>query len=122
MLLQRPDSLEEAERHAKLKESLPDPKPADRTDEILNALAKLQTPTQTPSQQPVVAAYTPPNNEQQTHVRPFPHTQQLTRDDIAQVVRQELRRSTNRTYTQPQRVGEHSTANQFVIFVKNQAT
>ena len=55
MLLQRPDSLEEAETHAKLKESLPDPKPADRTDEILNALAKLQT--QTPS--PVVAGYTP---------------------------------------------------------------
>lgn len=103
VLLQRPDSLEEAERHAKLKESLPDPKPADRTDEILNALAKLQTPTQTPSQQPVVAAYTPPNNEQQTHVRPFHNTQQLTRDDIAQVVRQELRRSTNQTYTQPQR-------------------
>ena len=40
VLLQRPDSLEEAETHAKLKESLPDPKPADRTDETLNALAK----------------------------------------------------------------------------------
>lgn len=99
VLLQRPDSLEEAERHAKLKESLPDTKPADRTDEILNALAKLQTQPQPP----VVAAYTPPSNEQQTHVHPFQNTQPLTRDDIVQVVRQELRRSNNRTNTQPQR-------------------
>lgn len=93
MLLQRPHSLGEAETHAKLKESLPDPKPADRTDEILNALAKLQT--QTPS--PVVAAYTPPSNEQQTYAHTFRNNQPLTRS------RQELRRTNNTTITQPQR-------------------
>ena len=85
--------------HAKLKESLPDPKPIDRTDEILNALAKLQTQTPTP----VVAAYTPPSNEQQTHACPFQSAQQLTRDDVTQIIRQELRRTNNRPNFQPQR-------------------
>ena len=99
VLLQRPDSLEEAEMHAKLKESLPDPKPADRTDEILNALAQLQTKATTQ----VVAAYTPPSNERQTHERSFQSTQQLTRDDITQIIRQELRKSNSRPNFQPQR-------------------
>ena len=40
VILQRPTSFEEAEMHAKLKESVPDAKPADRTDEILKALVR----------------------------------------------------------------------------------
>ena len=38
VILQRPTSFEEAEMHAKLNESVPDPKPRDRTNEILKAL------------------------------------------------------------------------------------
>ena len=71
----------------------------DRTDEILNALAKLQTQTPTP----VVAAYMPPSNEQQTHAHTFRNTQPLTRHDVTQIIRQELRRTNNRTNTQLQR-------------------
>ena len=42
-------SFEEAEMHAKLKESVSDPKCVDRTDKILKALAQLQEKT-TPNQ------------------------------------------------------------------------
>ena len=99
VLLQRRDSMEEAKMHAKLKESLPDPKPTDHTEEILNTLSKLQTQMPTP----VFAAYTPPGNEQQTHAHTFHNTQPLTRDDVTQIIRQELRRTNNRTNTQTQR-------------------
>ena len=44
VLLQRPNSFEDAEMHAKMKESFPEPKPVDRTDGILHALAKLRKP------------------------------------------------------------------------------
>ena len=38
ILLQRPESLEAAEMHARMKESLPEPKIVDQTDEILSIL------------------------------------------------------------------------------------
>ena len=41
--------------HAKLKESVPDPKPTDRTDEILKALAQLQENSD-PKPKPAIAA------------------------------------------------------------------
>ena len=89
--LQRPASFEEAGMRAKMKESLPDPKPVDRTDEILHALAKLQTP---PAPAPLVATYAPPSNDQRTHPPKGDHS--LTRDDVMQIVRQELRRANTR--------------------------
>ena len=98
VLLQRPASFEEAEMHAKMKESLPDPKQVDRTDEILHALAKLNKP---PSPTPIVAAYAPPNADQRTHPPQGNHS--LTRDDITQIVRQEMRRANTRLNPPTQR-------------------
>lgn len=48
-------SFEEAEMHAKLKESMSDPKCADRTDKILKALAQLQEKT-TPKSKPIITS------------------------------------------------------------------
>ena len=41
VILQRSKTFSEPETHAKLREALPEAKPKDRTDEILNALAKM---------------------------------------------------------------------------------
>ena len=43
VILQRPTSFEEAEMHAKLKESLPDPKPTDRADNYMRNLTQNQS-------------------------------------------------------------------------------
>ena len=103
VLLQRPHSIEEAEMHAKLKESLPDAKPSDRFDELLSAIKNLQ-PSATPTPAPVVASYAPPTYLQDNSPRPFRDNPSLSRDEISQMIRQEVRRATNsRTPGQIQR-------------------
>lgn len=99
VLLQRPTSFEDAEMRAKMKESLAEPKLVNCTDEILHALAKLQKP-QAPAT--IVAAYAPPSNDQRPHPPHGNHS--LTRDDVTQIIRQELRR-TNTRFTPPTQRG-----------------
>lgn len=97
VLLQRPDSLEGAEMHARLRESLPDPKPPDRFDELLDAIKTLQTaPKWKPM--PVVAAYATPSNHYDNTPRPSRDNQSVNRDEITQMIRQEVRRATNRRF------------------------
>ena len=96
VILQRPSSFSEAEIAARLKEALPSPKVADRTNEVLATLAKLQ-PTAF-AQPPSVAAYNsqPLTSNAETQFR---RDKPLGREDIAQIVseqvRQELRRARN---------------------------
>ena len=95
VLLQRPGTFEDAEMHAKLKESLPEQAPTDRTDEILRALAQLQKTTADKST-PQVAAYgnypTNPNQSGHSSDSKLPDKSELERI-ITQCLRQELRRS-----------------------------
>ena len=87
VILQRLETLEEAEDHAKLKESVAEPKPVDRTDEILRAVAELQI-----AQAPNVAACefdsAAPNVRENTR-----DNRTLDRSEITQIIRQELRRA-----------------------------
>ena len=68
--------------HAKLKESVPEPKPVDRTDEILKALAHMQE-TATSRENSSVAAI---DRYKNTHSKPVPGECPVTRDDIARIV------------------------------------
>ena len=87
VISQRPETLEEAEDQAKLKESVAEPKPGDRTDEILRAVAKLQI-----AQAPNVAVCefdsAAPNVRENTR-----DNRRLDRSEITQIIRQELRRA-----------------------------
>ncbi|KAL9958978.1 hypothetical protein ACROYT_G036058 [Oculina patagonica] len=97
VLLQRPDTFEVAEMHAKHKEALPEQETTDRTDEILRSLAELQKSADdklTPS----VAAF---GNYQSSTSQgeffnhdTFPDKSELE-NMIRQSIRQELRRSYN---------------------------
>lgn len=80
VMLQQPQTIEEAETHAKLKESAPDPN-SDKMDQVINLLT-------TQKQTPVVAAYSQANSTTQPQ-----QNLPLSRDDVAQMVRQELRRA-----------------------------
>ena len=89
--------------HAKLKESLAEPKPNERFDELLDALQKLEAPSQPPPS-PVVASYTMPTHLY--HNAPRPHgNQSLNRDEIAQMIPQEIRRATNHRFDGPNQRG-----------------
>ena len=97
VILQRPSTFEDAEMHAKLKESLPEPQPVDRTDEILQALAKMQTNGN--NSQPSVAAYNAPYNNNSSQGQEYKREKPLGREEIAEIisrqVRQEVRRARN---------------------------
>ena len=93
VILQRPTSFEEAEMHAKLKESVPEPKPVDRTDEILKALAHMQQ-TAAARENSSVAAF---ERYENTHSKPVPEERPVTRDDIAKIVQQQIRQEMRRT-------------------------
>lgn len=81
VILQRPEILGLAEMHAKLKESLPDPKPLDRFDELLEAITKLHT-TPKPIPSTAFAAYGPPTPHVDSLPHPARNSQPLTQDDI----------------------------------------
>ena len=81
LVLQRPGTLEEAENHAKLKESVPEKKTDDRIDEILKAVAPLVKQAQTPT----VAAYDSYGNSQNP-TRAHRENQPISKEDIAQIV------------------------------------
>ena len=107
VILQRPETLEQAEMHARLKESLPDPKPVDRFDELLDAITKLHTaPKPTPS--PVVAAYRPPTRPTDSLPHPSQHNQSISRDDVTQMIRQELPRASNQRFNGPNQRGRRT--------------
>ena len=89
-------SFVEAKMHAKLKESAPDPKPADWTDKIWKALAQLHEKT-TPKSKPTVAAahrYHPFTDK--AIGEHCPVTQEEVGQIVSQVIRQELRGQINR--------------------------
>lgn len=88
VILQRPKTFSEAETHAKLREALPDEKPKDRTDEILSALAKLKS-----TEEPKIAAYNAPFTNSNTPRVGYSQEKPLGREEITQIIRQELRRS-----------------------------
>lgn len=67
VILQQPTSLEDAEMHAKLKESTPEPQPIDCTDEILKAVAQLKTSDN--MTQPTVEAYNMPYTNKSLRIR-----------------------------------------------------
>ena len=95
VLLQRPGTFEDAEIHAKLKESLPPQETNDRTDEILHALAKLQKTTDDKLTPPLAAFgnYQATNNQGEvSNNNKFSDKSELERM-ITQSIRQELRRS-----------------------------
>ena len=95
VLLQRPGTFEDAEMHAKLKESLPEQEKTDRTDEILRALAKLQQTTDNKLTPPLAAFGNCPPSPSQGRVcnnSTFLDNSDLERM-ITQCLRQELRRS-----------------------------
>lgn len=88
--LREPTNLNDAEAYAKLKESLPDEKPVDRTDEILKAIALSKT-----LDEPRVAAINTPFTSHNSPRTNTPHERPLSREDILQIIRQEFRRSRN---------------------------
>ena len=82
VLLQRPESLAAAEMHASMKESFPEPKIVDRTDEILSALSKLQHAQATTPPTPTVASYGPATQQPDHVPRASRENQPITRDEI----------------------------------------
>ena len=96
VILQRPTSFEEAEMHAKLKESVPDPKPRDRTNEILKALAQLQEKTATKPKPTIAAAdrFHPFTDKATGEFHPV--IREEVGQIVSQVIRQELRGQNNR--------------------------
>ena len=68
VILQGPTLFKKAKMHAKLKESVPEPKPVDRTDEILKALAHMQQMA-TSRENSSVAAF---DHFENTHSKPSP--------------------------------------------------
>ena len=85
VMLQQPSTIEEAENHAKLKESAPDPT-IDKMDQVINLLTKKSEPA-------TIAAYKPiPSHPQ----RDSSESQTLKREDIVQIIRQELQRTNNK--------------------------
>ena len=96
VILQRPTPFEEAEMHAKLKESVPDLKPADRTDKILKALTELQEKT-APKAKPTIAAanrYHPFTEKAAGECSPV--TQEEVSQIVSQVIHKELPGKNNR--------------------------
>lgn len=87
VILQRPKTFAQAETHGKLREALPQEKP-DRTDEILLALSRLKS-----TKEPQVAAYNVPFTNSHTPRVNYQQDKPLGRDEITQIIRQELRRS-----------------------------
>lgn len=101
VILQRPESFENAERHARLRESVQDPKPPDRTDEILKALANLQQQA-TAKEKSSIAAFDRTESRQS---KVFPgESRPVTREEIAQIVSQQIRQEMRRN---PQFSGQH---------------
>ena len=90
VILQRPKTFAEAETHAKLREVLSETKTGDRTDEILSALAELKS-----SGEPKIAAYNVPFTNSNSPRVSETQEKPLGRDEITQIIRQELRRSRN---------------------------
>ena len=90
VMLQQPTTLEEAENHAKLKESAPDPT-ADKMDQMLSLLTKQ-------AQASTVAAYNPVTSNNPSS---SPQGNMIDKTEVMQMIRQELRRTnqnqTNRT-------------------------
>ena len=85
-------TLEEAENHAKLKESVPEKKTDDRIDEILKAIAPIVKQAQTPT----VAAYESYNNSQNP-TRANRENPPISKEDTAQIVSQQIRQELRRT-------------------------
>ena len=86
-ILQRPTSFEEAELHTKRKESAPDPKLTDRTDEILKVFAQLHEKT-APKPEPAIAGadrFQPFTDKARGELRP------VTREEVGQIVSQVIR-------------------------------
>ena len=82
--------------HAKLKESVHDLKPADRTDEMSKALAQLHKKTTPKSKPNITAAHRyHPFNDKATGER-CPVTQEEAGQIVSQVIHQELRGQINR--------------------------
>lgn len=90
VVLQRPKTFAEAENLAKLKETLPDDRPVDRTDEILKAIALSKT-----TAEPKIAAYNTPFTSNNASRANHSYEKPLGRDEITQIITQELRRSRN---------------------------
>ena len=82
--------------HAKLKESVPDPKPADWTDEIWKALTQLHEKT-TPKSKPTIAAA---HRYHALTDKAIGEHRLMTQEEVgrivSQVIRQELRGQINR--------------------------
>lgn len=90
--------------HARMKESLPDPKPKDRTEEIFNILSKMQNAQAAAPTAPAVAAYGPPSANIDHVPRASKDNQSVSKDEIIQIIRQELRRpNQNRGFNSIQR-------------------
>jgi len=89
-MLQRPQTFAETETHTKVKEASPEEKPKDRKDETLQEKAKLKT-----DEQPKLAAYDVPSSTTNTPRQGNRYEKTLGRDEITQIIRQELRRSRN---------------------------
>ena len=90
VILQRPKTFAEAETHAKLREALPEEKPKDRTDEILSALEKLKV-----TDEPKIAAYNAPFTYSNSPRAEYQREKPLGREEITQIIRQEIRRTRN---------------------------
>ena len=90
VILRQPKTLAEAETHAKLREALPEEKPKDRTDEILSALEKLKV-----TDEPKIAAYNAPFTNSNSPRAEYQREKPLGREEITQIIRQEIRRTRN---------------------------
>ena len=82
VMLQQLKTLEEAENQTKLKESTPDPA-TDKMDQVINLLITKSEPATT-------ATYNPIQSHPQ---RDNPENHTLKKEDIVQIIRQELRRT-----------------------------
>ena len=78
--------------HAKLKESVPEPKPLDRIDEILKALVHMQQ-TAASKENSSVAAF---DRYENTHSKRVPGERPVTKDDIARIVQQQIQQEMRR--------------------------
>ena len=109
VLLRQPTSFEQAESLAKLKQSVPDKRPEDRTDEVLKALAALKQPIE-PRDKSTIAAF---DNYAQPD-RPPRESRPVTREEIGQIVAQqvsqEMRRQRNQPFNNPNQRGRRTFA------------
>lgn len=90
VILQRPKTFAEAETHAKLREALPEEKPKDRTNEILSILEKLKA-----TDEPKIAAYNAQFTDSNSQRADYQHEKPLGREEITQIIRQQIRRTQN---------------------------